>query len=121
MVIAKRLVLGWFAILCCACGPAPLDAESDKEPALVRTESEERRVAALSPEPAMPRIRASLSRSHVGLREELRPDGLHQIDLKGRFQHAHVAIRGENGRLHMECLNAPNRLDALMTAPRVAP
>ncbi|HWS28062.1 MAG TPA: hypothetical protein VN259_15985, partial [Xanthomonadales bacterium] len=51
-------------------------------------------------------IRGLTSRSTAGLRQSTAADGSVEIDLQGRFRHAHVAQLGDDGNLRAQCVGS---------------
>ena len=54
---------------------------------------------------ALARLRPVLSSSHEGLHPVTDAEGRTRVDLKGRFGHAMVAIRQQDGSLRYECVD----------------
>ena len=48
-------------------------------------------------------LQEALSRSDVGLYEEVLPDGTVKVNLQGRFQNASIAVIDDDGNLHTSC------------------
>ena len=51
-------------------------------------------------------IRALTSRSSTGLRQSTGADGSVEIDLQGRFRHAHIAQLGDDGQVRAQCVGS---------------
>ncbi len=86
----------------------PRIAESTGDPALRAAGparpslSREARIAEL-----VERLGPRLSRSSEGLHVQEHADGRGTLDLRGRYQHAVVVSRGEDGRVRSECVSHP--------------
>ena len=49
-----------------------------------------------------------------GLEVRRLPNGMHLVDLQGRFQNVEVAVRGTDGEVRLQCIDAPDELDWLL-------
>ena len=59
-----------------------------------------------------------------GLEVRRLPNGMHLVDLQGRFQSMEVAVRGRDGVVHLRCIDGPDELESLFQpepAPSPAP
>jgi len=59
-----------------------------------------------------------------GLEVRRLPNGMHLVDLQGRFQNVEVAVRGTDGEVRLQCIDAPDELDWLLdrrSTPSPAP
>jgi len=117
----KRMMLCWFVVAGFSCAPSTLEQTEDVDPAPARVKPMETAHDAPTQQLDTSHVREALSRSRLGLASEQRFDGLRQIDLRGRFHHAHVAVKGADGRAKVECVNQPRALDAMMGPAQVTP
>ena len=46
-----------------------------------------------------------------GLEVRRLPNGMHLVDLQGRFQNVEVAVRGTDGEVRLQCIDGPYELD----------
>ena len=83
----RRLAKSLPPLLFCLCA-SPVFAQSSDDAALADT------------------IRALTSRASAGLRQSTAADGSVEIDLQGRFRHAHVAQLGDDGNLRAQCVGS---------------
>jgi hypothetical protein len=44
-----------------------------------------------------------------GLEVRRLPNGMHLVDLRGRFRNAAVAVRGTDGQVHVQCIDAATK------------
>jgi hypothetical protein len=49
-----------------------------------------------------------------GLEVRRLPNGMHLVDLQGRFQSVEVAVRGTDGVVHLRCIDSPDDLKSLL-------
>ena len=49
-----------------------------------------------------------------GLEVRRLPNGMHLVDLQGRFQSVEVAVRGTDGVVHLRCIDSPDELESLL-------
>jgi hypothetical protein len=49
-----------------------------------------------------------------GLEVRRLPNGMRLVDLQGRFRNVEVAVRGMDGEVRLQCIDAPEELDGLL-------
>jgi len=106
-------------LACCLIGLVSCAQASPTSEASLSTESLTPAPVSKEVQPMDPqlyrRLRAELSRSSADLVIQHEPGGVQRIDLKGRFKHASIAVRDDDGRLQHRCVSSPQELDHWLT------
>jgi len=121
MSMIKRPV--WVVILSLlASAPAPRAADPEPVPRAVAgvqtaVDPSTGRLTAPTPEQRA-RLAAALARMidqrTEGLEVRRLPNGMHLVDLQGRFQSVEVAVRGTDGVVRLRCIDGPDELESLL-------
>ena len=71
--------------------------------------------------PKWPALKERMRRDHEGLEVVVHENGCKGVHLQGRFAHAAVAVRNEDGQYVMQCFSDYNALEAATTGKAAPP